>query len=558
MTLSQASVERFSQASVERFWTLAKDREVDFLGTVPSDRMFIWFERSTRPRSTTIDRRTVSFYYKSQGHHWLVYAVGDHTYPTWKKVEIQPNVLPEPGSLREIGAADFVAITTMDPTAIFFAQPDARMPENTGTFVLSDQVNIEQFPVFSKIHDEEAEKSNGEPAEEIPNDCHVRSGMKVKVLKTQLTALAPVKSSSEPYLLLHKDDVVEVESVRRRGPQLVCYYEVEPGLIANLDFLPLEDVEPVPTPKKAVKKSSLTQESFPVNLARSQRPNGSRICRRVQPMTTLKRVLFGVLCVLALGTFIFGGDLWSYLGTATSEVRDAARSNVPVEFEIERAKNMVADLVPEIKKNMDTIAREEVALERLDKQIAALGGRMGDAKGEMLTLEADLSNDIGAPRFTYCGKTYTRGQVEADLASRFERYQVDEATLAAQEQMKTVREQSLATAKEKLQAYLGQKRQLEVQLEQLGARLKMIDLAKTTSEFNFDADSLGEAKELVAELQARLDVEERMMAQHSNMANDVVLADADVDGSQEITHKVAEYFEETPEPIELVGTTPVE
>ena len=179
---------------------------------------------------------------------------------------------------------------------------------------------------------------------------------------------------------------------------------------------------------------------------------------------------------------------------------------------------------------------------------------MTKAKSEMLTLEADLSNQPSAPRFTYCGKSYTRSQVEADLASRFERYQVDEATLAAQEQMKAVRVQSLATAKEKLQAYLGQKRQLEVQLEQLAARLKMIDLAKTTSEFNFDSDSLGQAKELVEDLHARLDVEERLVGQHSEMANDVVLSDADI-GVEDITAKVADYFEEPADTIELVTTT---
>jgi hypothetical protein len=458
------------------------------------------------------------------------------------------NIMPKVGELRVIQNADLISITT-HPKHVLTSE--VYIKENPSVNPCKE-VSIKQFPVFCKIDGGKAEENKGE----LPRSEHrVRPGTKVKVLKTQTAAKAPRTSSSLPCRPLRRGDVIEVESVRRRGPQLCVYYKVALGS-DDLDFLSLKDVEPEPIPKTD-KKLLLTRDVLSCNLARSsrssRRPNVP-FRRREQPMTTLKRVLFGVLCVFALGTFIFGGDLWSYLGTATSEVREAARSNVPIDFEIERAKGMVADLVPEIKKNMDTIAREEVALERLDRNIEALEGRMGSAKGEILTLEADLSNQSSATRFTYCGKSYTRSQVEADLASRFERYQVDEATVTAQKQMKAVRQQSLITAKEKLQAYLGQKRRLEVQLEQLAARLKMIELAKTTSEFNFDSEGLGEAKDLIDQLQARLEVEERLVGQHTDMANDVVLSADDL-GTAGITEKVADYFEEPVEAIELASTT---
>ena len=43
---------------------------------------------------------------------------------------------------------------------------------------------------------------------------------------------------------------------------------------------------------------------------------------------------------------------------------------MPIEFQIERARDMIKDLVPEIRKNMHVIAKEEVEVKRLDEQIA--------------------------------------------------------------------------------------------------------------------------------------------------------------------------------------------
>lgn len=271
-------------------------------------------------------------------------------------------------------------------------------------------------------------------------------------------------------------------------------------------------------------------------------------------MSTLKKIVLGVVCVLALATFIFGGDVWSYLTTATSGIQDAARSKVPVQFEIERAKGMVEDLVPEIRKNMTTISREEVALNRLENQIAALEGRLEESKGEILTLKTDLTDKPDNNQFSYCGRTYTRSQVETDLAARFERHQVDEATLASLQQMRDIRQTSLEAAKKKLNSYLAQKQKLSLEIEQLQARLKMVELAKTTSDFNFDNDGLSDAKQLVDELRSRLEVEERLVGQSSEMANEVILSDEDVDNTP-ITQKVTQYFQSEDTSIKLASNS---
>ena len=84
----------------------------------------------------------------------------------------------------------------------------------------------------------------------------------------------------------------------------------------------------------------------------------------------LKKAIVGTGITLLLGLFFFGRDMVSYVNTSAQYMKDSVKESVPTEFQIERARNMIADLGPEIQKNMLAIAREEVELERVDDQIA--------------------------------------------------------------------------------------------------------------------------------------------------------------------------------------------
>ncbi len=84
----------------------------------------------------------------------------------------------------------------------------------------------------------------------------------------------------------------------------------------------------------------------------------------------IKKVLvIGIGTILAAG-LLFGRNAVSYIRTSAGYVTDAVREAVPIEFQIERARGMIQDLVPEVRKNMHVIAKEEVEVQRLDEQIA--------------------------------------------------------------------------------------------------------------------------------------------------------------------------------------------
>src|SRR5947207_8952717 len=87
----------------------------------------------------------------------------------------------------------------------------------------------------------------------------------------------------------------------------------------------------------------------------------------LKALATRRSVLTRTGIVLGLAGCLayLGRDGVSYVTTASRLVNEKVRSNVPVEFEIERARTLIGDLVPEVRKNVLIIAQEEVALSDL-------------------------------------------------------------------------------------------------------------------------------------------------------------------------------------------------
>jgi hypothetical protein len=188
---------------------------------------------------------------------------------------------------------------------------------------------------------------------------------------------------------------------------------------------------------------------------------------------------------------------------------------------------------------MHVIAKEEVEVQRLEEQIANLEARLAKDKEQILRLKTDLAAAKDAYR--YSDRNYTPTEVKNDLANRFERYKTGEATLTSLKQVHDARLKGLAAARQKLEGMLAQKRQLQVEVENLEARNQMVSAAKTTSNYQFDDSHLGRVKELVQGLKTRLDVEDKLVNAESQFQGEIPLEKAN---SQNIVDQVGDYFAE--------------
>jgi hypothetical protein len=226
-------------------------------------------------------------------------------------------------------------------------------------------------------------------------------------------------------------------------------------------------------------------------------------------MGMFKKVAIGALATVVLSTLVFGRDALSYLKTAGHQAREAIKSEVPIEFEIERARNMVANLLPDIRKCMHVIAEEEVNVEQLNQEIARADASLGKQKEEIFALRKHV--DSGKSTYFCKNRNYSTNEVKHDLAMRFERFKTAESTVASKRQILLAREKSVTAAREKLDGMIAAKRGLEVQIENLDARMKTIQAAQTASNVQLDDSQLARAKQLIGDLNKQLDVAQKML-----------------------------------------------
>ncbi len=261
-----------------------------------------------------------------------------------------------------------------------------------------------------------------------------------------------------------------------------------------------------------------------------------------------KGIVIGAAALVLLG-LLFGREGASYFKTSVGWVQEGVRDAVPVEFELGRARQMIKDLEPEIRDNMHLIAKEEVELEHLKKQLGDAETALTKNRSDIERLNADLKR--GDSNFVYCGKTYTGKQVETDLARRFEQYRVKEGTLDKLTQIVAARRNGLEAAKEKLKAMQAARSQLDIDVENMEARLEMVKVAQTTSEFNFDDSRLSRTKELVRDISARLDVAEKLVSADTTYPGQIDLDEEAESGN--ISEQVTAYFEASQKADETVA-----
>jgi len=252
-----------------------------------------------------------------------------------------------------------------------------------------------------------------------------------------------------------------------------------------------------------------------------------------------KGILLGTAALVLLGLF-FGREGFSHVKTSLGWVRQSVRDSVPVEFEISRARQMIKDLDPEIHRNMHLIAKEEVEVKNLRDQLSDAEKQLTKNRSDIERLTYDLKR--GDKNFVYCGKSYTAKQVEGDLTRRFDQYKVKEATLGKLTQVLAARDRGLEAGREKLKAMQAAKSQLEIDVANLEARLEMVKVAQSTSEFNFDDSRLSRTKELVRDIGCRIDVAEKLVHAETTYPGQISLDDQKSDG--DITERITQYFED--------------
>jgi len=241
-------------------------------------------------------------------------------------------------------------------------------------------------------------------------------------------------------------------------------------------------------------------------------------------------VLAGLLVATPIGSYARCG--WQYLS-------HSAEDAVPVEWELKRARQMITDLQPEIEQNARRIAKEKIEVAKLERELGETDRRLAKAESDIRRLTDDLQSEHD--QYSYGGHTYTAAQVRTDLSHRFKRFKTREQTAEKLQQMLSARQASLRAANERMDAMLEARRQLEVEVENLQARLGALRVAQTSSKLNLDDSALSRTRELLDDIATRIDVEEETMAVDVEYFGEI---DLDEPSDENLLDDITSYFDD--------------
>jgi chromosome segregation ATPase len=218
-----------------------------------------------------------------------------------------------------------------------------------------------------------------------------------------------------------------------------------------------------------------------------------------------KKAILGAALSAGALYLAFGTSAPSYVRTALCWGRDSAKNAVPPQFAIERARGEIANLEPAIRNNIEALARAEVDVEHLDREILAVRDNLAGEKKAILAMRESLES--GDFRLAGHGRVrYTVEEVKADLVRRLDHYNRVTKILEEKEATLKARQKAVVAARKQLTEMAAQKQALLTKLEGIEAQLKMIEATKATNEFDFDDSALARAKQSVSELEKRLEV----------------------------------------------------
>ena len=256
-----------------------------------------------------------------------------------------------------------------------------------------------------------------------------------------------------------------------------------------------------------------------------------------------KKLTLGVLGLVLVGGFLFGSSAIPYAKQAYQSTKTAINDSVPIEFQIETAKTQLSATQSEVRSMVYKIAQEKAQINRLENDLNRQNKALVKSYDEMMALREHVSSGdeyyVGTN-----GKNYGTQRVKEDLAHRFSVYQTAEATKEKSEQILDLRKQGLTAAFDKLEQTRALQRELAVQIENLSARNKMVEVAKSASDLNIDDSQLSRTRTMVEDISARIDTEEEMANLAPQYFGQIPVGEGSIDVSNsDIVDEIDSYFE---------------
>lgn len=240
---------------------------------------------------------------------------------------------------------------------------------------------------------------------------------------------------------------------------------------------------------------------------------------------------------LTLG-LLFGTSAPSYVKAFLTHARKSVQTNVPIDIQIERARQEIANLEPAIHEGIEALAKAEVEVEDLGHQIAAHKQNLDTQERKLVAIRGQM--DSGYRRTD--GGDRSR-EVQGSAARLLDSYKHSKQLLGQKEATLALKQDQVRANKATLEKMMEQKKLLSAKIEQIETQLKQIQATQAANEYSFDSTALSKAKQSISDLEKRLS-EMAKVAEYEGR-----LVDADVlivEPSRDIAHEIDEELHRAP------------
>lgn len=240
---------------------------------------------------------------------------------------------------------------------------------------------------------------------------------------------------------------------------------------------------------------------------------------------------------VTLGGLALGTDLGSYVRTSYHEVRSSVKDNIPVEFELRRARNLLDGVGPELKQNIRLVAEQEVEIANLRSDLLQGRQNLEAERNRIEKLRTCLATQKTS--FEFGGLDYTRAQLTQDLDRQFTHYKEAEAALTTKTELLSSRQRSLAAAMNAMESAKAQKATLEAQIDGLEAQYRLVQTAAKGTEINIDHSRLAQAQQVVGDIRKQLAVAEHVLAHEAKFTQSIPV---DTVSEKDLLSQVDQHF----------------
>jgi hypothetical protein len=241
------------------------------------------------------------------------------------------------------------------------------------------------------------------------------------------------------------------------------------------------------------------------------------------------------------GFLLFGTNLGSYLGTMFSSVKEGIAGQIPVEFELKRATNLIQQIEPQIESCKRDVARAEVELEELQASVGKLEKVVGSEEKKLKAGARLLSSEGEVVGVTLASETLTRRRYERDLQRTMDSFRNNEAILKTKRQLIERQTEAVDVAKQRLLAVRAERESLADQVRTLRTQQQWIEsVAASQKRFDLDDSALSQAKEALAKVKERLNIAQKMLENDMVAQGDDVVAVAEP--ARDVLKEICEHF----------------